>query len=75
MGQLHTQDITHVHEVMLLSPRKSVTQYSQSLGIKRKIHHHAMKSDSVSLQNPSGTDAQCSQQAAETCWDLLQFVQ
>jgi hypothetical protein len=38
-----------------------VTQYQ-----KNNTHHHVMAFDAISLQNPSGTDSPCSQQAAET---------
>jgi hypothetical protein len=55
---------THVCEALISNPRKCATQYSQSLSIK--THTMMTEFDSVALQNPSDTDAHCSQQAAKT---------
>jgi len=55
-------------EVLLWSPRKSVTQCSQSLGIKPTSTQTIKQQtgfDVVSFQNESGTDAQCNQQVVE----------
>jgi hypothetical protein len=60
-----TQDsVARVREALLRSPRKSVTRCFQLLGIN--THKHGTDFDVVSEQNPSGTHAHCSQQAAET---------
>jgi hypothetical protein len=61
----YTQDNdAHIHEVLLWSPRISVTECSQLLGINK--YHHVIGYN-ISLQNPSGTDAHCSLETAESC--------
>jgi hypothetical protein len=57
-------NVAREREALLRCPRKCVTRCIQLLGINTR--HHATGFDVVSLQIPSGTDAHCSQQAAET---------
>jgi hypothetical protein len=58
--------VDRVHEALLWSLRKSDTMFPVTWYQKNiNTHHHVTGLDVVSLQNPSGTDTHCSQQAAE----------